>query len=169
VGTIPPFSELIATTERSAVHLEMRDWYTPSDPVFAAWRGGRPIPDPAYPRWYDLVREHTARGVRFRRGRIVSEPLSAFETFIHAITANLNVAAGERVRWLPRRHASDLCLPGNDFWVFDDKLVRFHHFSGDGDITEDELADDTEVVKLCVSAFEAMWERGIEHEDYRPA
>ncbi len=25
------------------------------------------------------------------------------------------------------RRASDLCLPGNDFWVLDERLVRFHN------------------------------------------
>ena len=36
----------------------------------------------------------------------------------------------------------DLCLPLNDYWVFDGRLVRFHYFSGTGEIVEDELADD---------------------------
>jgi hypothetical protein len=31
----------------------------------------------------------------------------------------MNAAAGEDVRWLPRRRASDLALPGTDFWVLD--------------------------------------------------
>lgn len=34
-------------------------------------------------------------------------------------SAGHNVKAGEEVRWLPRRQASDLALPGNDFWLFD--------------------------------------------------
>lgn len=76
---------------------------------------------------------------------------------------------GEQVRWLPRRHASDLCLPGNDFWVFDDRLVRFGHFAGDGEFLEHELADDPAVVRLCATAFEAVWERAIPHANYRPA
>ena len=139
MGTLPPFSELIAATTRSAVHLEMRDAYTPSDPEFLDWKPGRPRPVPASPGWYDLVREHVARGVRFRRARVVSEPVSDYIRFEYESTAGLNIAAGEEVRWLPRRRASDLCLPGNDFWLFDDRLIRFHHFSGNGEIVEDEL------------------------------
>jgi hypothetical protein len=34
---VPPFSELIKSTTTSAVHLEMRDQYTPDDPVFLNW------------------------------------------------------------------------------------------------------------------------------------
>jgi hypothetical protein len=169
MAKVPPFSELIAAASSSAVHLEMRDAYTPSDPVFLDWLAGKPVSDPAYPDWFEVVRANVARGVTFRRARIVSEPLSDFERFIHEITSGLNVAAGEQVRWLPRRRASDLCLPGNDFWVFDDRLVRFHHFSGDGEVVEDELMADPAVAKLCTSAFDAVWERAIDHEEYRPA
>ena len=168
MSTVPPFSELIAATARSAVHLEMRDAYTPSDPEFLAWKQGTPRAAPASPDWwYDLVREHSARGVRFRRARIVSEPVSDYIRFEHEGTESLNVAAGEEVRWLPRRRASDLCLPGNDFWLFDDRLIRFHHFSGDGEIVEDELVSDPAVIRLCAAAFQAVWERAIPHADYR--
>jgi uncharacterized protein DUF6879 len=74
--------------------------------------------------------------VRFRRARVVSEPLGGYISFEHAITDEVNIAAGEDVRWLPRRRASDLCLLGNDFWLFDEKLTRFS-YSGDGHILED--------------------------------
>jgi biotin operon repressor len=52
----------------------------------------------------------------------VSEPVIDYIRFEHAITATVNIAAGEQVRWLPQRQCSDLCLPVNDFWVLDDKL-----------------------------------------------
>ena len=48
------------------------------------------------------------------------------------------------------------------------RLVRFHYFSGTGEIVEDELADDPSIVKLCAQAFEAAWERAIPHDLYRP-
>ncbi|MEV4255498.1 DUF6879 family protein [Spirillospora sp. NPDC049652] len=169
-SSIPPFSELIAETTRTAVHLEMRDAYTPTDPVYLEWQAGRlDLEKPAYPSWTELVREHVARGISFRRARIVSEPVTDFIRFEYEITPALNLAAGERVRWLPRRRASDLCLPGNDFWLFDDRRVRVHHFSGDGEIVEDELSDDPTLIKLCAAAFEAVWERGIDHQEYRAA
>ena len=102
-------------------------------------RRARPGRCPRIPPGMSSSATHVARGVRFRRARIVSEPVADFIRFEYEATAGLNVAAGEEVRWLPRRRASDLCLPGNDFWVFDGRLVRFHHFSGDGDIVEDEM------------------------------
>ena len=72
------------------------------------------------------------------------------------------------MRWLPRRRASDLALPGNDFWVFDDHTIRFGYFAGDGELIGHEVRRDPDVLKLCLSAFEAVWDRAIPHEGYRP-
>jgi hypothetical protein len=166
---VPPFSELIAATTHTAVHLETRDAYTPDDPQFLDWKAGRPVPAPADPAWYDLVRVHVARGIQFRRARIVSEPLADFTRFEHDCTAALNIAAGEEVRWLPRRSAPGLCVPLNDFWILDGRLVRFGYFSGNGDFLGHELTDDPISVGACAEAFEAVWERAIPHADYRPA
>ena len=52
--------------------------------------------------------------------------------------------------------------------LFDDRLVRFHYFSGDGDIVEHELVSDPAVIQMCAAAFEAVWERAIPHAEYRP-
>jgi hypothetical protein len=169
MAKVPPFSELIAAMTVSAVHLEMRDAYTPDDEGFLDWLAGKPVPVPALPEWHDLVRINVARGIRFRRARLVSEPVTPFIRYEYDITVGTNIAAGEEVRWLPRRCASDLALPGNDFWLLDDRLVRFGFFAGDGEFLEHELVDDPAVVKLCSSAFEAVWERAVPHADYRPA
>ena len=167
---VPPFEELIAGTQRSAVHLEMRDAYVPDDPSFIAWQGG-----PPYDRtqreadWHALAGGALARGVVMRRARIISEPVTPYIRFEYDVTDSMNIAAGEQVRWLPRRRASDLALPGNDFWVFDDRLVRFGYFAGDGTRLGHEVTDEPAVVKLCAAAFEAVWERATDHRDYRPA
>jgi hypothetical protein len=98
----------------SAVHLEMRDSYTPSDPWFRAWLAGdreefeRRLSRP----WLGLIREVTGRGVQVRRARVISEPVTSYIRFEHATTSS-NVEAGEQIRWLPRRLASGLLIPGN--------------------------------------------------------
>jgi hypothetical protein len=168
VGTVPPFSELIAGTTRTAVHLEARDSYTPDDPAFLDWKAGRPVPAPAGPAWYELVREHTARGVEFRRARIASEPLADYIRFEYE-TTQWNIDAGEQVRWLSRSMAPGLLVPLADFWVLDNRLVRFGYFAGDGEFLEHELTDDPEVVRTCTEAFERVWSRAVPHADYRPA
>jgi hypothetical protein len=145
----------------------LRDTYTPEDQRFIDWLAGKPVPVPASPDWSELVRTSTARGVSFRRARIVSEPLSDYIRFEHAITAS-NIAAGEQVRWLSRKLARGLSVPVNDFWVFDDRLVRFGYFAGDGTYLDDEVTDDPTIVRTCAAAFEAVWGLAIPHADYRP-
>ncbi|KAB8162910.1 hypothetical protein FH609_004065 [Streptomyces sp. 3MP-14] len=168
----PSFNEQLADCHQSAVHLEMRDVYGIAAEAgeFAAWKAGddssRRDGTGRRKAWLDTVRDATARGVEIRRARIVSEPVSEYIRFEHAGTA-LNIAAGEDVRWLPRRRASDIALPGNDFWLFDGRIVRFNHFSGDGASGGPEVVTDPAVVDLCASAFEKVWERAVPHADYQ--
>jgi hypothetical protein len=165
---VPPFDDLLRACTVSAVHLEMRDVYTLSDPWFQAWLTGnrgefeRRLVRP----WLDLIREVTRRGVLVRRARMISEPVTEYIGFEHATTES-NLAAGEQVRWLPRRESSDLLLPGNDYWVFDNQRVQFNYFSGIGDFLASELSDEPVVVKQCAAAFEAVWERAVPHGEYQ--
>lgn len=165
------FAELFAASRESAVHLEMRDGYMLDDPSFAAWlHDGRFDLDDAESReWRAIIRDAVSRGVVVRRARIISEPLSDYVRFEHAVTSVHNVAAGELVRWLPRRQANGLALPANDFWLFDGGTLLVNYFAGDGDWIGMELDSDPEVIKLCAEAFEAVWFRAIRHEDYQPA
>ncbi|MGR3931590.1 DUF6879 family protein [Streptomyces sp. BRA346] len=173
MGVEPTLEQRLKSCRSTAVHLEMRDGYMRSDPRYVAWRNGvRDAPednDPALRPWLTLVAELTARGVEVRRARIVSEPVSDYIAFEHHLTA-ANIEAGERVRWLPRRRASDIALPGNDCWVLDGESVVFHHFDGDGELAPDDetVTDDPATVKLCGSAFEAVWERAVPHTEYSP-
>lgn len=166
----PDFDRLLGSVTRSAAHLEMRDDYGAGSPAFAAWREHRPYdrsgPDAA---WHELVGSVVRRGVTVRRARIVSEPTSDYIKFEYEATPAANLAAGEQVRWLARRRASDLALPGNDFWLFDADTVLFNYFSGDGALTGSEVCEEPAVVTLCASAFESVWDRAVPHEEFRPA
>ncbi|NLU67742.1 DUF6879 family protein [Streptomyces sp. HNM0574] len=167
--TAPTLEDRLRACQRSAIHLEMRDWYMPSDPRFAAWRAGDRTVGTA-DAWLRLVADVAGSGVRLRRARVVSEPVSEYISFEHHLTTS-NVKAGEDVRWLPRRQASDLALPGNDFWLLDGELAVFHYFDGDGEPAPDgdeEAVEDPAVVKLCAAAFESVWQRAVPHADYQP-
>ncbi|MFD9910823.1 DUF6879 family protein [Streptomyces sp. NPDC059063] len=169
-SAVPPFAELISKAERSAVHLELRDVYGVASEAddFAKWRRARTIsPESVESRrpWLDLVRETVGRGVVMRRARVVSLPVSEYIRYEHAGT-HLNVEAGELVRWLPRRDAATLALPGADFWLFDDQLIRFGHFSGDGASAGHELCDEPTAIKLCADAFEAVWQQATPHGEF---
>ncbi|MFF9269060.1 hypothetical protein EF913_28135 [Streptomyces sp. WAC04189] len=165
------FTDLLASATRSAVHLEMRDSYAVDYEAgpFADWRRGFRH-DPAdraswWRPWLDLVQEATARGVVIRRARIVSEPVSEYTRFLYDGTFT-NVAAGEQIRWLPRRQASSIALPGTDFWLFDDHVVRWNHFDGEGRSLGGEVTDDPAAAKLCAAAFEDVWSRATPHDQY---
>ncbi|OYP17307.1 hypothetical protein CFC35_24710 [Streptomyces sp. FBKL.4005] len=164
----PSFAECLQGTEHSALHLETRDGYGDNE-RFAAWRRGERVDWGDRSSWWrpfhEQIAEAVARGVTIRRVRIVSEPVSAYIRWEHYVT-RANVTAGEQVRWVPRRLASDLLVPCNDFWLFDDRLARIHHFAGDGSLVDDEFSTEPDVLKLFSASFEAAWERGIPHEDY---
>ncbi|MFI6495247.1 DUF6879 family protein [Streptomyces sp. NPDC050564] len=170
-SSVATFAELIAGCTRAAVHLEMRDAYAVDEEAeaFNAWRNGfRHDPgDRAswWRPWLDLIQETVSRGVVVRRARIVSEPVTEYIRYEHSGTFT-NVAAGEQVRWLPRRRASDIALPGNDFWLFDDRVIRWNHFTGDGAWAGQEVSEDPTAAKLCAEAFESVWARAVPHDQY---
>jgi hypothetical protein len=164
---VPTFPDLLNSAQHSALHLEMRDAYTPEDPLFLAWkRGERVDPLNAFSDWVDLIRPAVARGVAVRRARIVSEPVTDYIQYEYAVTS-MNLAAGEEVRWLPRRRASAIALPGNDFWLIDNSVVQWNHFAGDGSSAGPEVTEDPTAAKLCRAAFEAVWEQAVPHEQYK--
>ncbi|AVH93704.1 hypothetical protein C5L38_00205 [Streptomyces sp. WAC00288] len=172
-NSVPSFADLLASTRYSAVHLEMRDMYSVADEAeeFEHFkRTGALELDPTarwWPGWLGMVREAVGRGVVMRRARIVSEPVTDYIRWEHASTP-LNLGAGELVRWLPRRQAVDIALPGADFWLFDGRIVQFNIFTGDGEWASPpkKFSQDPAVVTLCASAFETVWERAVDHEKY---
>jgi hypothetical protein len=149
--------------------LELRDSYTPEDPNWRDWREGRRFnPAERYHTWFNLIAAATARGVQVRRARIVSEPVTAYIRFEYDLTPGLNLAAGEQVRWLPRRHAADLLVPGSDFWAFDETVVVFNHFDGVGDWVCEERRDDAVLAQRLATAFATIWDHATPHDQYQP-
>lgn len=171
---IPTFAELLDGAQHSAVHLEMRDAYGVAAEAedFRNWlENGERDMDPSSPYWQpwvSLVRRTVERGVSVRRVRIVSLPASDYIRFEHAGTS-VNIKAGEQVRWLPRRRASALALPGNDFWLLDGQVVRWNHFSGNGASGGGEISEEPATAKLCADAFESAWSRAVPHAEFEIA
>jgi len=175
---LEPISEehrdsLLTTFRREAVHLEMRDIYATDieRSRFRIWLHGEPL-DPAdeaewWAPWRALMKGVLNSGRSLRRLRIISEPVTDYIRF-EWLDAEQLVASGEDVRWLPRRRASALLLPGNDFWMFDTETVAFTHFSGNGEVLDHELTTDPDIVGRCHAAFEAAWQLAIPHREYKP-
>jgi hypothetical protein len=161
MADVPTTVDLLRSAERSALHLELRDAYLPDDPDWQQWQSGvRFDPAERWRSWFDLIREITRRGVEVRRARVVSEPISAYVRFEYDVTEAHNLAAGEEVRWLPRHHTAGLTVPPSDFWVFDERVVIWNHFGGDGSSTGKDYSDDPAIARLCATAFEAVGARG---------
>ncbi|MGW3294500.1 DUF6879 family protein [Streptomyces xiamenensis] len=165
----PDFEKLLNSAQHSAYHLEMRDGYM-LDEDYRAWASGDAsgFHDARSSWWHNLISSSVARGVEVHRARIVSEPISQYIRYEHEITGPLNIKAGEVVRWLPRRQATDIALPGNDFWLFDGTTLLINHFAGNGDMTGKEIVTDPAVAELCASAFAKVWNRAIPHTEYQP-
>jgi len=171
--TAEQWAELLTSCERSACHLEMRDWYAADDEqerfgqFLSSGRRDHTAEAAERSGWLDLIRGITGAGVRVRRARIVSEPVTDYIRFEwHG--AGPSIEAGEELRWLPRRLASEIALPGNDFWLFDERTAMFNHFSGDGKPLGQELATSRTAIKLCQAAFETVWQIAVPHADYEP-
>ena len=81
--------------------------------------------------WCATLREHVKAGRCVRRARVVSEPLSDYQRWSYSIAYPM-VEAGEDIRWVPRRLVSSVALPGNDFYLFDDRLALFLLYTGNG-------------------------------------
>src|SRR5260370_27118555 len=166
-------NDLIATFKRDAIHLEMRDIHATDieKDRFRKWLDGETLnqADEAEwgPPWHTMMRRNMDASKTMRRLRIVSEPVTDYIRFEWLDTEQL-VKAGEDVRWLPRRHASTLLLPGNDFWMFDDETVAFTYFSGDGVILVYELTTAPAVVRHFKTPFNTACSIAIPHTDNHP-
>ena len=117
--------------------------------------------------WCTLVRGATAAGKVFQRVRVVSEPLSDYQRWAHGLTAPM-VDAGEDIRWVPRARVSELMFPGNDFWLFDDELLVFLVFAGNGLVVDRPARTDPDLIARCRASFEAAWACSIPHHEYTP-
>ncbi|MFE4689334.1 DUF6879 family protein [Streptomyces sp. NPDC056749] len=168
---LPPFAELLAQCSTSAVHLETRDVYAvdEEDQDLKAWRAGGLASVEDRSAWWgafhDSVADAVDRGVTVQRARAVSLPATEYIRFEHACTPR-NVEAGEDVRWLSRDLALGLLLPAHDFWLFDGRLIRWHHFAGDGTHLRDELDDRLGFAEQAAAAFAAVWDRAVPHAEF---
>jgi len=100
------FWEILDHTHTSLIRFEMRDSYDETEEGFAEWKATGDISTYDWGEHLDRMRAAAARGVRIRRVRVISEPVSDYIRWEHACTS-LNVEAGEDIRWLPRTKAAD--------------------------------------------------------------
>lgn len=163
------FEELLTGFTREAAHLETRDSYGTEVelPHMAKWAAGEHDDLEWLQDWCTTLRQHREAGRAVRRARVVSEPLSEYQQWSYSVAQPM-VDAGEDIRWVPRRLVSGIAFPGNDFYLLDDRLVVFLHYAGNGTTTAKITSTSPDVVRLCRSAFDAVWELSLPHRDYHP-
>ncbi|WP_171169549.1 DUF6879 family protein [Streptomyces sp. I05A-00742] len=164
--------ELFDSFERDAFHLELRDDYgSPvEDTPYARWQRGQADDYTWLGPWMALMKRVTGEGRTVRRVRVVSEPHSEYVTWEHSLT-RLNIEAGEDIRWLPRhRLPKDVTFPlrGNDWWLYDDRLLAVGHFDSEGRVMGSEIVEDPDTVAECIRLRDLLWSVATPHTDYTP-
>jgi hypothetical protein len=100
---------------------------------------------------------------------MVSEPLSEYQQWVLS-SAALFADAGEDIRYVPRPQLAATSLPGSgDFYIFDDNLVLFLHYAGNGTSTAVEITDEPQTTRACQAAFDSVWQIAKPLREYRPA
>jgi hypothetical protein len=161
------FNQLFRDFTRSAFHLELRDEYRVAEEIepIRKWRNNEPDDYEWIREWRELIKAATSAGKSVVRVRVVTEPITEYVRFEHAM-ARFNVAAGEELYWVPRHLTSDITFPDHDFWLLDDEIVAFNIFTEDGSSFGAKLSTEPAVVERCVQLRDRLLAIGIPHERY---
>src|SRR5215475_14681352 len=152
------FDKLLTTFDHELAHLETRDAYGTAVelPHMAKWAAGEPDDLEWLQGWCSVLREAVSAGRSIRRARIISEPLNDYQRWSYSIAQPM-VDAGEDIRWVPRRLVSSIAIPGNDFYLPDDRLVVFLLYAGNGSAVDRLASTEPADIRLCRSAFDTVW------------
>lgn len=161
------FNQLFRDFKRSAFHLEMRDEYSVTEEIepIRKWRNNESDDYEWVREWHQLIKAATSAGKLVVRARVVTEPVTEYVRFEHAM-ARFNVAAGEELYWVPRSLTTDLTFPEHDFWFFDDEVVAFNVFAEDGSSFGARLTRESAIVEQCAQLRDQLVSVGIPHERY---
>lgn len=165
--------KLLDSFERDAFHLELKDVYRAAyeDGPMARWLSGEPDDYIWMQPWIARVRNAARVGKTIRRLRVITEPITDYIRWEHSVT-HLNQEAGEDVRWLPRHSLpTGITFPveGNDWWLFDDRLLTVGYFHDDLRVKGSELVTDPAIVADCIKIRDQLWPLATRHSEYRPA
>ncbi len=165
-------NQLFESFSHDAFHLELRDDYGApvEDTPYARWRRGESDDHDWFDPWRALMKRVTGRGKSVRRVRVVTEPHSRYIEWEHSLT-HLNIEAGEDIRWLPRHLLPDgitFPLAGNDWWLYDDRLLAVGHFDSEGRVLGSEIIEDPETVTECRRIRDRLWAMAVPHNEYKP-
>ncbi|EYT79144.1 hypothetical protein CF54_33020 [Streptomyces sp. Tu 6176] len=111
------------------------------------------------------IREQTGQGKRVERVRIVDQPPTTGQLYL-LDNAKRNSGMGEDIRNLWRADADRLRLPGEDFWLFDSRLIALLRFDDDDQLTHvDLITEPAEVVRCCM-VRDAAWHHAVPWQQF---
>src|SRR6266540_3511367 len=144
------FNQLFRDFQRSAFHLETQDEYGVADEQepFRKWLNGEPDDYEWLREWHELIKAATSAGKSVSRARIITEPVTDYIRFEHAMS-RFNIEAGEQIFWVPRQRTGHITFPEHDFWLLDDELLAFNVFSADGEKTLKARSSSSRSQKSC--------------------
>ncbi|MEU3534321.1 DUF6879 family protein [Streptomyces murinus] len=145
------FGRLFETFEHLAWHLETRHGYASDreDPSYAAFIATGTAAWDTDNAWCTNIRRQTSLGKYVGRVRVVDDPPTTGQLFLLDY-AKCNAATGEDVRNLWRAEAMRARLPGEDFWIFDSRLVAVLDFDEDDTLLDIEvITEPAEVLRYC--------------------
>ncbi|WP_331461651.1 DUF6879 family protein [Streptomyces paludis] len=141
------FARLFETFEHSAWRLETRRGYASDreDETYREFIETGTVQWDSNSAWCRNMRHQTSQGKRVGRVRIVDAPPTTGQLYL-LDNARRNAATGEDMRNLWRADADRLCLPAEDFWIFDSRQVALLNFDGDDNLVDVELISDPATV-----------------------
>ncbi|ONK11460.1 DUF6879 family protein [Streptomyces sp. MP131-18] len=161
--------ETSETFEHTAWRLESRCRYQAAEQSAAYQRfvtGQRtgPGPAPEEPRGAGRRRQ-PALGRRVERVRVVDDPPTLGQLYL-LDAARRNARAGEDVRNLWRADAEWLKLPGEDFWLFDSRVLAVLRFDDADRLTGIEVVTEPQEVLRACQVRDAAWHHAVPFEEF---
>lgn len=111
------------------------------DGLLERFLSGRPMPVGFNVGWHDSLRSYRRDGKAVQRVRVVSRPLTDYQRSEFEWGYPGNVEAGEEIRVLDPEDEAVAELPGQDFWLFDDRTVVLMHYQDGLQIGRELLVD----------------------------
>ncbi|QKW50557.1 DUF6879 family protein [Streptomyces buecherae] len=132
--------------QRSAWRFEVQPRYTmPAEAEsLARFLRGEPKPEDHNAAWHATVGRAREAGKTIGRVRVVRRPLTDYQRYQFAWGIPGNIEAGEDIRVLDLTD-SDMRLPEQDFWLFDEATVVHLNYRPDGTQINRELIEDPDL------------------------
>jgi hypothetical protein len=118
-------------------------------------------------QWLEEIQRRVSEGITFRKVRVLSAPLAAYERWECEWSYPATERAGQRTFILDLAATPERTQPTDyDWWMFDNTTVLQMHYSGDGTFGGAEILDDPEIIAEHVRHKEVALTTSVPFGDY---